>query len=33
VGEDREDNGGVAKEAKQERDFDIVWRFPEQPTR
>lgn len=33
VGEDREDNGGVAKEGKQEKDFDIVWRFPEQPTR
>jgi len=33
VGQDREDNGGVAKEGKQEEDFDIVWRFPDQPTR
>lgn len=33
VGEDREDNGGVAKQEKQEKDFDIVWRFPNQPTR
>ena len=33
VGQDREDNGGVAKEGNQEEDFDIVWRFPDQPTR
>lgn len=33
VGQDREDNGGVAKKPKQEKDFDIVWRFPDQPTR
>ena len=33
VGEDREDNGGVAKKPKQEKDFDVVWRFPDQPTR
>jgi hypothetical protein len=33
VGEDREDNGGVAQKPKQEKDFDIVWRFPDQPTR
>jgi hypothetical protein len=33
VGEDEKDNGGVAKEGKQEKDFDIVWRFPDQPTR
>jgi len=33
VGDDEEDNGGVAKEPTQEKDFDIVWHFPDQPTR
>jgi hypothetical protein len=33
VGEDRKDNGGVAKKPRQEEDFDIVWLFPNQPTR
>jgi len=33
VGDDEEDNGGVAKKPKQEKDFDIVWHFPSQPTR
>lgn len=33
VGDYGEDNGGVAKKPKQEKDFDIVWHFPDQPTR
>jgi hypothetical protein len=33
VGDDEEDNGGAAKKPKQEKDFDIVWHFPDQPTR
>ncbi len=29
VGEDRKDNGGSAKQPKQQTDYDLVWRFPE----
>lgn len=33
VGDDEEDNGGAAKQPKQEKGFDIVWHFPSQTTR
>lgn len=30
VGSDQKDNGGIAKQPKQETEYDIVWHFPEQ---